>query len=239
MDNLKGVYKRKDGRWEARYVKGISENGRSVYGTVYGASREEAVAKRLEITGVSEETQKTPTRLNLLILGAGSHGRDIKEIADSFRIFKKVKFLDDKAVGDDIIGTCTDALKFRGEFGCAFVAIGDNKKRKKYAKFLKERSFIIPSIISPSATVSPNARIGEGVAILPQSTVGDAEIGDFCILASNSLVNTNAKVEAFSHIDCGGIVLKNSSVPEGTWVKSGEIFERKRIDEKRLKETCF
>lgn len=241
MDRIKGVYKRNDGRWEARYVKAISEAGRSVYGAVYGATKEEAIAKRFEIIGEEEEIQKYPTELNLLILGAGSHGRNVREIADSFRVFKKISFLDDKAVGPEIIGTCKDALKFRGEYGCAFVAIGDNKKRKKYAKFLKDRNFILPSIISPSATVSPNARIGEGVAILPQSTVGDAEIGDFCILASNSLVNIDAKLGAYSHVDCGGIVLKNSRVPEGTWVKAGEVFSRtkRELQSENLTETLI
>lgn len=226
VDRIKGVYKRKDNRWEARYKKGIDENGRAIYGAVYGTTKDEVIAKRLEIVGKQEEIQNYPTELNLLILGAGSHGRNVREIAESFRIFRKISFLDDKAIGPDIIGTCKDAFKFRGEYGCAFVAIGDNKKRKKYANFLKERNFILPSIISPSATVSPSARIGEGVAILPQSTVGDAEIGDFCILASNSLVNIDARLGAFSHVDCGGIVLKNTVVPEGTWVKSGEIYTK-------------
>lgn len=228
MAGLKGVYKRKDGRWEARYVKGISENGRRLYGAVYGKSEEEVLAKRTKLVGDAEEPQTMPTKLNLLILGAGSHGRNVKEIAESFRIFHKISFLDDQATGEGIIGTCKEAIKFKGEYGCAFVAIGDNKKRKKYAKFLKERNFLLPSIISPSATISPQAEIGEGVAILPQSTVGDAQIGDFCILASNSLVNIDAKVGAFSHIDCGGIVLKNDKVPAGTWVKSGEIYKKIR-----------
>lgn len=224
----KYVYKRKDGRWEARYLKGYSESGKRVYGVIYGTSEQEVIRKRHEMIGEpEEERQKIPTELNLLILGAGSHGRNIKEIAESLQVFKKVKFLDDKAEGEDIIGKCGDALKFRGEYVCAFVAIGDNKKRKKYAKFLKDRNFIMPSIIATSSTVSPNAVIGEGVAILPQSTVNESVIGDFCILASNSLINNEAKIGSFSHVDCGGIVLKGKRVPEGTWVKSGEIYGNK------------
>lgn len=130
--------------------------------------------------------------------------------------------------GDDIIGKCKDAPKYRSEYVCAFVAIGDNRKRKKWAKFLKNREFLIPNIIAPSATVSPKAVIGEGVAILPQSTVNESTIGDFCILASNCLVNNEANISSFSHVDCGGIVLKGKSVPEFTWVKNGEIFGSSR-----------
>lgn len=104
------------------------------------------------------------------------------------------------------------------------MAIGDNEMRKKYARFLKERKFILPNIISPAATVSPKAKLGEGIAILPQSTVCESEIGDFCILASNSLVNIDARLGDFTHIDCGGIILKAEKVPEGTTVQSGKVY---------------
>lgn len=40
------IRKRKDGRWEARYPKGKNENGRTVYGAVYGLTYREAKEKR-------------------------------------------------------------------------------------------------------------------------------------------------------------------------------------------------
>ncbi len=221
------VYKRSDGRWEARYVKGYSEDGKKIFAAVYGKTKAEVIKRRREIVGDTEDDRKVPTQLNLLIIGAGSHGRNVKEVAESLRIFNKISFLDDKVTGEDIVGKCKEAARFRNEYICAFVAIGDTKKRQKFAKFLKDRNFLMPSIIATSATVSPNAVIGEGTAILPQSTVNESEIGDFCILASNSLVNNDVKLGNFSHVDCGGIVLKGKKVPEGTWVKSGEIYGKK------------
>lgn len=225
MEKEKLVYERKDGRWEARYKKGVSPDGKAIYGSVYGNSKEEVIQKRAELGfEKTKEIPKFPTKLNLLILGAGSHGKNVKEIAQSLRVFTKISYLDDNQVGEDILGKCKDALDFRGEYGCAFVAIGNNKLRKKYAEFLKERNFILPNIISPAATVSPNVKLGEGIAILPQSTVNESEIGDFCILASNCLVNNGVRLGAYSHIDCGGIVLKGAIVPEGTTVECGEIY---------------
>ena len=112
---LKGVYKRNDGRWEARYVKGYSENGRAVYGAVYGQSEEEVVKKRNEIFSITEEEKPAPAKMNLLILGAGSHGHSVKEIAESLRVFQKISFLDDKETGEDIIGKCSEALNFKYE----------------------------------------------------------------------------------------------------------------------------
>ena len=220
----RGIYKRNEGRWEARYKKGIDDKGRAVYASVYAKSREEVIEKRRIKIGLMSEAEAQEHRMNLLILGAGTHGRDIYEIAYSLHIFRKISFLDDNAKGENIIGKCTEALKFKKEYPCAFVAIGDNKKRKKYAAILKNCGFLMPSIVSPAATISAKAEIGEGVAILPQVTVSEATIGDYCILASNSLVNGGAVIGAFSHIDCGGIVLKDKKVPEETKVNAGVIF---------------
>ena len=41
------IYQRKDGRWEARYVKEIGLDGRKKYGSVYGDTYTEAQQKRL------------------------------------------------------------------------------------------------------------------------------------------------------------------------------------------------
>ena len=220
------VYRRNDGRWEARYVKGYSENGRAIYGAVYGKTEEEVIAKRNELLLIETENEDMaePVSMNLLILGAGSHGQSVKEIAESLRVFRKISFLDDKVTGKDVIGKCTDALKFKAEYPCAFVAIGNNEIRKKYANFLRECNFLIPNIISPAANISKDAKIGEGVAIMPQSTISNAEIGDFCILSSNSLVNYGCVIGGYSHIGCGGIITKGTKTSAGLWVNDGKVI---------------
>ena len=42
------IHKRKDGRWEARYIKGYGKDGKAVYGYVFGKSYLEAKRKRQE-----------------------------------------------------------------------------------------------------------------------------------------------------------------------------------------------
>ena len=39
------IHKRKDGRWEARYKKGIDENGKTIYGSLYANTYREVKAK--------------------------------------------------------------------------------------------------------------------------------------------------------------------------------------------------
>lgn len=40
------IYKRKDDRWEARYIKGRKADGKAIYGYVYGKTYREAREKR-------------------------------------------------------------------------------------------------------------------------------------------------------------------------------------------------
>ena len=42
----KNIYKRNDGRYEARFIKGRNEKGKAIYGTVYGYSVKEVKEKR-------------------------------------------------------------------------------------------------------------------------------------------------------------------------------------------------
>ena len=55
MKKGENVHQRKDGRWEARYIKERAPSGKIVYGFCYGASREEALGK-------AKETQKPDSR---------------------------------------------------------------------------------------------------------------------------------------------------------------------------------
>lgn len=45
MRRGENIYKRKDGRWEARYVKGRNHDGRIIYGSCYGKTYSEAKSK--------------------------------------------------------------------------------------------------------------------------------------------------------------------------------------------------
>lgn len=51
------IYKRKDGRWEARFIKSY-QSGKAVYGYVYGKSYSEAKKKRRETMITLQKTEK-------------------------------------------------------------------------------------------------------------------------------------------------------------------------------------
>ena len=53
---------------------------------------------------------------NLIILGAGGYGRTAAETARAMGVFGRVAFLDDGCTGTDVLGPCTDYIRFAGEF---------------------------------------------------------------------------------------------------------------------------
>ena len=56
------IFKRKDGRWEARYVSGKNEFGKTRYASVYGRSYREVKEKREKASSrqTQSETLKSP-----------------------------------------------------------------------------------------------------------------------------------------------------------------------------------
>lgn len=200
MRTGENIRERKDGRFEARYIKGRDENGKLIYGYCYGKTFEAAKAKRDEKT----KSQNALKEMNLLILGAGEHGKEVEELSRSLRIFQKIAFLDDDP-SKGALGPCKDAEKYIKEFPIAIPAVGDSDLRQKWTSSLINAGYIIPTLIHPSAVVSPNARIGAGTVICAGATVGPgAEIGICCI------------------VDSGAAVGRSAKLPDYTWLATGE-----------------
>lgn len=194
---------RKDGTYEARYIKGHTEEGKILWGYCYGATYEKAEEKRNRILA-----NKTKTKcMNLLIVGAGSLGQEVYELVKNLRIFSKISFLDDDPQKDFVIGKCSGFEQYIDEYPIAIPAIGDNTKRLKWFMELSRLGFVIPSFIHPLASVSVSSEIGEGSVICAGATVGiDAKVGRSCILDSGSVVEKHAEVPDWTWVGCGEVV---------------------------------
>ena len=193
---------RKDGRYEARYIKDRDEQGRIIYGYCYGHTFEEAASKREALT------QKTSRirGMNLLILGAGSHGQEVMELAQSLRIFQKIDFLDDTKP-EISIGSFRDYAKHLTEYPIAIPAVGNTEARIRRMNTLNVGGFLIPTLIHPSAVVSQHAEIGNGTVICARATIGTgAKIGKGCIISSGATIDRNAVLPDWSYVECGEIV---------------------------------
>lgn len=191
---------RKDGRYEARYIKGRTAEGKIIYGYAYGATYEEAAEKKAALC--AEQMQFRP--LNLLILGAGSHGTEVSELAQGMRLFRKISFLDDDPSKQGILGPVADFAKYLDEYPLAFPAVGNAALRMRWTEELLKAGFIIPTFIHPAAVVSPTAKIGDASVVLAGAIVGaGAVIGKGCIIQGGAAVGRNAVVPDWTWLDTG------------------------------------
>ena len=131
----------------------------------------------------------------LLIIGAGGHAKVVVEVAREAG-FEPIAAVDPRARGEvlgvPVRGTDEDiaTLWANREFDAAVVAIGDNRLRHVIANRLREIGCPIPAIVHPRATISPTARIGDGVVVMAGTVVNaDATVG------RDSILNTAAIVE--------------------------------------------
>ena len=205
------IRKRKDGLYEARYIKDRTEEGRIIYGSVYAKTIEEVEAKRDKAKEEIMINTNPPIHAGLIILGAGSHGVEVEEIAKSLHVFGNIDFLDDDTCKDGVIGTWEEAELFRKHYGCAIVAVGNEKLRQLWTSKLTEMGYVIPTLVHPTAVISETSELGAGTVVCANATIGsNAKIGVGCIISSSVTVARGAIVEDWTHIDAGGIVVKHS-----------------------------
>ena len=62
------IYKRKDGRWEGRYIKGHNKTNRILYGYIYAYTYKE-VKEKLNIAKSGIDSKKTVTEKKIIRIG--------------------------------------------------------------------------------------------------------------------------------------------------------------------------
>lgn len=187
-DNIR---QRSDGRYEARYIKRRDPSGRAVYASCYGRTYEEAARKREEALRRSIRVRE----MKLLILGAGSHGQEVRELAQRLNVFREIAFLDDDPTKAGVLGPCAGLDRWVEEWPVAIPAVGNRALRMRWLRDLAGAGFVLPVLIHPDATVSSSASLGSGT-----------EIGAGCIISSAATIDRYVALPDGTHVDCGQVV---------------------------------
>ena len=131
---------------------------------------------------------------NLVIIGAGGHGRVCADVA--------------RAAGIEVLGYCDSAMATGTDVGghqvlaasiealeaditaqkpLIFAAIGDNARRMALLEEVRGKGFTLATLIHPSAVISPSATIGEGSVVCAGTVINaDTTIGVGCIVNTSS-----------------------------------------------------
>lgn len=169
---------------------------------------------------------------SLLILGAGGFGQMVKETALGLG-YEKVVFLDDAAKGEDVIGMCCDYVLRHSEYPVAVAAFGNNRTRLLWTDKLLEEGYEVPSIIHPSAVVSPSAVVEPGCFIMQRAIVNThTEIERAALINSGAIVDHDSVVGAGAHVCLGSVVKANCNIESGKKIEAGEVVfsTRRKIE---------
>ncbi len=173
---------------------------------------------------------------DLVLIGPGGHARsciDVIEQEGKFKIAGIVGVMEEvgsRVLGYDVMGTDTALNELAARFKYALVTLGQivsAEDRIRLFELLVNAGFTSPTIIAPSAYVSPHAIIGEGTVIMHGAIINaEAVVGKNCIINSRALIEHNVQIEDHCHVSTGSIVNGNSSVGVGTFIGSGAIVRQ-------------
>lgn len=156
-------------------------------------------------------------------------------------------FVDDRpGVGDlGATGNLT-ALRASG-LSRAYVAVGDNERRRELGEQVQAAGFALATIVHPRAFVSAAARVGAGVLIeacasvhrgarvgdgavlMPHAWVAhDADVGAYAWLSGHAAVGGFARLGAGCRVGVGAILGGHAEVEPCAVVGPGERVDRRR-----------
>lgn len=141
----------------------------------------------------------------IVMIGAGGHAKVCIEL---FRAMgREVAWCVDSSGASECLGVPVRqgdehlaALRAQG-FDEAFVAVGANTVRRRLGGKLQDLGFRLVNAISPAATVSPTARLGNGIAIMAGAVINaDAAIGDLVIINTGATVDHDCRIGIAAHL---------------------------------------
>ena len=90
---------------------------------------------------------------------------------------------------------------------------------------LKELGYQIPTLVHPTAYVSPSAVINRGTIIGPNASVmSHAVVGDACIISAGAVIDHDARIGNYVHVNVGSTVVARSIVNDEDKVLAGSIY---------------
>jgi sugar O-acyltransferase (sialic acid O-acetyltransferase NeuD family) len=164
---------------------------------------------------------------NLLILGAGGHGRCIAEVAALTGEFSQVNFLDDAwqaeaAQEPNIIGRMEHLTEHTHAFSHVVIGVGNNSVREKLQAEVLAYGMNLATLVHPTAFISPSAQIGRGTVVFAGVVIGpNTRVGENVIVNCNSTIDHDGFVDDFAHLGVGVQLAGSSQIGRSVFIQAG------------------
>ena len=164
---------------------------------------------------------------SLLIVGAGNFPPEVEELA-KLNGYDNFAYIDDNpnARCQPVIGPLMLLPKYRKDYSDAIVAFGNNQNRLLQTKVLQDAGYNIPTLIHPTAYISPNAEIAPGCIIRAQVVVSRyVKLGLATMLYVGALIDHDVEIGEGSHILMGAVIRNMVKLPPLSRVESNQVVE--------------
>ncbi len=192
-----------------------------------------SVLAHLRQAGKSSQMGTDQHREPVVMWGAGGHATVVAESIHSIPGFVLAGVLVDPvwiasakaSLAHLVIGGMEQlpVLRDRG-IRHAVVAVGQNDARVEISQSLIAHGLSLPSVVSPSARVSPSATIGDGSVVRPGAIItADARIGRFCIINTGAIVEHGVELGDGVHVCPRAVLAGDVKVGPRTWIGLGAV----------------
>lgn len=191
--------------------------------------------------------------MNVVIIGAGGHGKVVLDILRAQKRHKAIAFLDadpalsgTRVCGLPVLGAPNLLPRLRARrIAGAIVAIGDNKARLDYAAEvqrakLKLISAVHPrAVVSSSATLGPNSVVAAGAVICVEAKIGhsaiintsavvdhECEVGDGVHVCPGARLAGRVRVGSESFVGMGAAIIQCVTVGKSAVIGAGAVVIR-------------
>ena len=190
----------------------------------------------------------------IVIIGTGGHAKSLANVINDIKKFQIIGYVGKNKKenpGSKLKVICTEknliSLR-KKKINIAIIGVGQihsSKIRRNIFKKLKKYKFKTPVIISKSANVSKNTKIGLGTCIFSNAFINtdvkigvnciintgaiiehDVEIGNNCHISTGVIINGGVKIGSDVFIGSGSIISNNISIPKNSFIKMGSNIKK-------------
>lgn len=153
--------------------------------------------------------------MDVVIIGAGGHGKVVRDILRAAGVHRAVGFIDadpslagKMVAGLPVLGPASELVRLaKKRVRGAVIAVGDNRTRRGYAAELDAAGLEAITAIHPAAVVAESARIERGVVICAAVVVAaEASVGEFSIINTAAVVEHECAIGAAVHLAPGSLL---------------------------------
>ncbi|HEY2011896.1 MAG TPA: acetyltransferase [Bryobacteraceae bacterium] len=164
----------------------------------------------------------------VVILGGGGHAKVVIDILEEAGEVEIAGFVSPAEQPDSLCGYPRlgpdEALAetLNTGIGAAFVAIGDNRRRRDCIAAVERHGFTLINAISRSAIVSRHATLARGIAVMPGAVINTgSRIEDGAIVNTNASVDHDCVIGACAHVAPGAALAGCVRLGEGVFLGTG------------------